>query len=171
MQFSSALLSTNLPILSWRPRARFLARKRLTHIHLSNFIRVSSFMLLYLHIIHRRLTSSKDNRLLVLDLLSIHLIRNIHGSTIISFHPNLNLPTTTAQFLHERIRFAGKLISQLCCCSAESFEISGHSVYWQSIFQKSPDPTFILLTFVWHAMYAWDEALEDIYEHICSLVS
>jgi len=56
-------------------------------------------------------TTSKDSRLLVLDLLSVHLIRNINGSTIISFHPTLNLPTTTAPFLHERIRFAGELIS------------------------------------------------------------
>ena len=55
--------------------------------------------------------TSKDSRLLVLDLLSVHLIRNINGSTIISFHPSLNLPTTTAPFLHERIRFAGELIS------------------------------------------------------------
>jgi hypothetical protein len=55
--------------------------------------------------------ASEDNRLLVFDLLSVHLIRNINGSTIISFHPSLNLPTTTAPFLHERIRFAGELIS------------------------------------------------------------
>ncbi|KIM41617.1 hypothetical protein M413DRAFT_72019 [Hebeloma cylindrosporum] len=100
---------------------------------------------------HSPLVLHSNNRLLVLDLLSVHLIRNVNGSTIISFHPSLNLPTTTARFLHERIRFAGQ------------------SVYWQNIFQKSPDPTFVLLTFVWHAMYAWDEALENLYEHICSL--
>ena len=61
--------------------------------------------------------------------------------------------------------------AQLCRCPAESSEISGQSVYWQSIFQKTHDPTFVLLTFVWHAMYAWDEALENLYDHICSLVS
>jgi len=44
-------------------------------------------------------------------------------------------------------------------------------VYWQSMFQKSQDPTLVLLTFIWHAMYAWDEALENLYEHICSLES
>lgn len=44
----------------------------------------------------------------MLDLLSVHLIRNVAGSTIISYHPSLNLPTTTAQFLQERIRFSGK---------------------------------------------------------------
>lgn len=51
------------------------------------------------------------------------------------------------------------------------FTITGQSVYWQSIFQNSPDPTFVLLTYLWHAMYGWDEALEDLYVHICSLVS
>jgi len=94
-----------------------------------------------------------NKRLLVLDLLSVHLIRNINGSTIISFHPTLNIPATTAPFLHERIRFAGQ------------------SVYWQSMFQKSQDPTLVLLTFIWHTMYAWDEALDHLYEHICSLES
>ena len=48
-----------------------------------------------------------DKRLLVLDLLSVHLVRNINGSTIISYHPSMNIPATTAKFLHERIRFAG----------------------------------------------------------------
>jgi len=46
----------------------------------------------------------------------------------------------------------------------------GQSVYWQKIFQVSPDPTFVLLVFIWHALYAWDEALQDLYTHICSLV-
>ncbi|KAL0068934.1 hypothetical protein AAF712_003927 [Marasmius tenuissimus] len=87
---------------------------------------------------------------LVLDLLSVHLIRNVEGNTIISYHHS-GPDATSAQYLHERIRFAGQ------------------SVYWQSIFQKSPDPTFVLLTFIWHAMYAWDEALETLYNHICWL--
>jgi len=52
-----------------------------------------------------------------------------------------------------------------------TYLIPGQSVYWQSMFQKSQDPTLVLLTFIWHAMYAWDEALENLYEHICSLVS
>ncbi|KAJ7481580.1 hypothetical protein FB451DRAFT_1338315 [Mycena latifolia] len=85
---------------------------------------------------------------LILDLLAVHLIRSTDGNTIISYHSNDN-DTTSATYLHERIRFAGQ------------------SVYWQSIFQKSPDPTFVLLTFIWHAMYAWDESLELLYSHIC----
>ncbi|TFK29544.1 hypothetical protein FA15DRAFT_664093 [Coprinopsis marcescibilis] len=92
-----------------------------------------------------------SGRLLVLDLLSVHLIRRKSGSVIISFHPNLDLPTTTAPYLHERIRFAGQ------------------SVYWQNIFKSSTDPTFVLLTYLWHALYAWDEALENLYTHICHL--
>jgi hypothetical protein len=49
----------------------------------------------------------KGGRQLVLDLLSVHLIRHVDGSTIISFHPEIDHPTTTAAYLHERIRFAG----------------------------------------------------------------
>ena len=55
--------------------------------------------------------------------------------------------------------------------SKKMFPFIGQSVYWQSIFQKSPDPTFVLLTFIWHALYAWDEALEALYNHICTIVS
>ena len=47
------------------------------------------------------------DRLLHLDLLAVHLIRNVNGSTIISYHPTMALPTTTAEFFHQRIRFAG----------------------------------------------------------------
>ena len=54
-----------------------------------------------------------DKRLLVLDLLSVHLVRNINGSTIISYHPSMNIPATTAKFLHERIRFAGTFQAKL----------------------------------------------------------
>ncbi|KAJ6612791.1 hypothetical protein B0H10DRAFT_1806903 [Mycena sp. CBHHK59/15] len=89
-----------------------------------------------------------NDHYLILDLLAIHLIRSTDGNTIISYHNHEN-DTTSATYLHERIRFAGQ------------------SVYWQNIFQKSPDPTFVLLTFIWHAMYAWDESLELLYAHIC----
>ncbi|EKM78431.1 hypothetical protein AGABI1DRAFT_129541 [Agaricus bisporus var. burnettii JB137-S8] len=89
--------------------------------------------------------------LLVLDFLSVHMIRNSKGSTIISYHPSLALPTTKAHDLHQRI------------------ELAGRSVYWQKMFQISSDPTFVMLIFLWHAMYAWDEAMENLYTHICNL--
>ncbi|KAG7445230.1 uncharacterized protein BT62DRAFT_897935 [Guyanagaster necrorhizus] len=93
---------------------------------------------------------SGDGCSLVLDLLAVHLIRNVEGNTLISYH-NSDREATSAPYLHERIRFAGQ------------------SVYWQNIFQRSSDPTFVLLTFIWHAVYAWDEALEALYAHICWL--
>ncbi|KAF8623759.1 hypothetical protein AX15_006201 [Amanita polypyramis BW_CC] len=96
-----------------------------------------------------RLQSNKKE--LVQDLLSVHLVRNIAGSTIISFHTNIGRYSTEAKYLHERIRFAGQ------------------SVYWQKMLERTDDPTFLMLIFVWHAMYAWDEALQDLYQHICHL--
>ncbi|KAJ3779004.1 hypothetical protein FB446DRAFT_711796 [Lentinula raphanica] len=101
-----------------------------------------------------RIGQGEGAYMLALDLLSVHLIRRNDGlgSTIISYHDR-DENATSAPYLHERIRFAGQ------------------SVYWQSIFQKSPDPTFVLLTFIWHAMYAWDEALEKLYGHICGMES
>ena len=72
-------------------------------LHSSLFLILSVYFFLILTLI-------VDNRCLVLDLLSVHLIRNINGSTIISYHPTLNNPTTTAKFLHERIRFAGSTV-------------------------------------------------------------
>lgn len=52
-------------------------------------------------------TLDTADKQLVLDLMSVHFIRKEHGSTIISYHPSLALPTTTAEYLHKRIRFAG----------------------------------------------------------------
>jgi len=100
---------------------------------------------------HTPLVLASHGRRLVLDLLSVHLIRKRIGSVLISYHPTKDIPITTARYLHERIRFAGQ------------------SVYWQSIFQNSPDPTFVLLTFIWHTVYAWDEALEALYNYICAI--
>lgn len=109
----------------------------------------------YVHLHERpRCSANLSTEQLVLDLLSVHLIRNKEDTTIISYHPNMpHHPITKAKYLRDRIRYAGQ------------------SVYWQMIFQKSPDPTFVLLTFVWHTLYAWDEALEHLYGHICWLVS
>ena len=113
-----------------------------------------------------------DKRHLRLDMLSVHLIRNITGSTIISYHPKMKFPTTTAVFFHQHIQLAGGLIATNAIINTDDqFSLStGHSVYWQNIFQKSSNPTFVLLIFIWHAIYAWGEALERLYEHICHLV-
>ena len=98
------------------------------------------------------IAESGDN-ILLRDLLSIHMVRSIHGSTIISYHASPESESTSAKNLQSRIRLAGK------------------SVYWTNIFNNSRDPTFVLLTILWHAMYSWDEALSCLYEHITDQVS
>ena len=80
------------------------------------------------------------------------MIRSPLGSTIISYHPDPEWRTTSAKVLHSRIKLAGD------------------SVYWQNIFRKASDPTFILLTILWHCLYTWDQALEELYKHISWLV-
>lgn len=82
------------------------------------------------------LKSTTQDKSLVMDLLCIHLIRNVNGNTIVSFHPDKKR-STSAAYLQQRIRFAGR------------------SVYWQNIFKRHQDPTFVLLTFLWHCLYAW----------------
>ncbi|KAF8873988.1 hypothetical protein BD779DRAFT_1568096, partial [Infundibulicybe gibba] len=94
-----------------------------------------------------------SQRILLIDLMAIHLVRHHKSSTLISYHPPPEWFTTSASYLHSRVRFAGQ------------------SVYWQSIFRQSPDPTFLLLSMLWYALYAWDESLESLYNHLCSLES
>ncbi|KAF7440188.1 hypothetical protein PC9H_000532 [Pleurotus ostreatus] len=98
-------------------------------------------------------TIDGEHRILLLDLLAVHFIRDAESSTIISYHPNLEQTEegTGARHLSRRIRLAGQ------------------SVYWQNLFSKSPDPTFVLVTYLWHALYAWDEALETLYQYVCYL--
>ncbi|KAF9441724.1 hypothetical protein P691DRAFT_544412 [Macrolepiota fuliginosa MF-IS2] len=75
-------------------------------------------------------------QLIIRDFLFVHLIRSSEGNTIISYHPTLQSPTTTttAKYLHQRIRAAGQ------------------NVYWQSVIRKSPDPAVVLLIFFRHAI-------------------
>ncbi|KZP22947.1 hypothetical protein FIBSPDRAFT_469777 [Athelia psychrophila] len=94
---------------------------------------------------------SSSGKVLRQDLLALHMIRSPQGSTIISYHPDSEWQTTSAKVLHSRIASAGR------------------SVYWQNIFQTASDPTFILLTILWHALYSWDQALEQLYVQILDL--
>jgi hypothetical protein len=71
---------------------------------------------------------------------------------MISYHPDHEWRMTTARDLQSRVRLIGE------------------SVYWQHIFRKSKDSTFLLVAILWHSMYAWDQALETLYSHISSLV-
>ena len=85
---------------------RFLVHIKLIRDRLSYYTQVCFSSYLSIPFSHSDF-NIVDQCLLVLDLLSVHLVRNINGSTIISYHPTLNIPTTSAKYLHERIRFAG----------------------------------------------------------------
>ena len=94
---------------------------------------------------------------MVLDLLSVHLVRNINGSTIISYHPSSNIQATTAQILHERIRIAGA--SKLIINFHSLIQPPGQSLHWKGMIQKSQDPTLVLYysygTLCMHGMRPW----------------
>jgi len=81
------------------------------------------------------------------------MIREFPSSTVISYHPDHEGHATITKGLHAR------------------FRLIGGSVYWQNIFSQCADPTFLFLSILWHAVYAWDEALETLYAHISTLVS
>jgi hypothetical protein len=87
-----------------------------------------------------------------MDLLAIHMIREEKTSTIISYHPESARYRTSAERLHSLMLLVGE------------------SVYWQDIFSKSKDPTFLLLAMLWYALYGWDESLESLHNHVTSLV-
>ncbi|KAG6841075.1 hypothetical protein C0991_002168 [Blastosporella zonata] len=89
------------------------------------------------------------DRILLPDLLSLHMVRSHMNSTIISYHPGQEHRSTTAASLHSRLHAAG------------------HSVYWSSMFAQYDDPTFVFLSLLWYALYAWDETLEVLYSHLC----
>src|ERR1700691_4224195 len=89
----------------------------------------------------------------MLDEMAIHMVRLPTSSTILSYHAKADWYTTTAEELHKLVRLAGQ------------------SVYWKKIFTRANDPTLLLLTFLWHAIYSWDEALSSLYIHMQSLVS
>lgn len=95
--------------------------------------------------------STSDGRMLFIDLLAIHMVRNVEGNTIISYHPESTGDRTSAKHLHSLIQLVGE------------------SVYWQEIFKASKDPTFFFLVILWYAIYAWDESLDLLYHYIGKL--
>ncbi|KAF9462507.1 hypothetical protein BDZ94DRAFT_1322516 [Collybia nuda] len=99
------------------------------------------------------LSIRSSDRILFSDLLALHMVRSSSTSTIISYHPGADHRTTSAETLHARLNAAGR------------------SVYWNTIFANNDDPTFVFLVLLWYALYAWDEAFEVLYKHICWLES
>lgn len=95
--------------------------------------------------------SLHDGRMLFIDLLAIHMVRDVKENTIISYHPESTWNRTSAKHLHSLIQLVGE------------------SVYWKKIFHQSKDPTFLLLAILWYALYAWDESLDLLYRHVGEL--
>ncbi|OAX34434.1 hypothetical protein K503DRAFT_774540 [Rhizopogon vinicolor AM-OR11-026] len=91
--------------------------------------------------------------MLFIDLLAIHMVRDVETSTIISYHPESTWCRTSAKRLHQLMLLVGG------------------SVYWQIIFSKTKDPTFLFLAILWYALYAWDESFELLYNHVSGLES
>ncbi|KAF8811269.1 hypothetical protein BYT27DRAFT_7134272 [Phlegmacium glaucopus] len=91
--------------------------------------------------------------ILVTELLALHVVRSPDSSTIISYHPTAEHRATPAADMHARMHSMGR------------------SVYWSRMFKEERDPTLVVLGLLWYAIYAWDEALETLYAHICSLES
>jgi hypothetical protein len=96
-------------------------------------------------------TNQVATTLLITDFLAIHVIRAPQNSTLITYH-SADTQATSAETLHDRIYYAGA------------------SVYWNKLYTQASDPTFILVAALWYALYAWDQALDVLYVHICALV-
>ncbi|KAG1741655.1 cora-like Mg2+ transporter protein-domain-containing protein [Suillus lakei] len=94
---------------------------------------------------------SAGDDMLFIDLLAIHMIRGVKENTIISYHPESTLRPTSAKHLHSLMQLVGE------------------SVYWQKIFSKSKDPTFLFLAILWYALYAWDESFDLLYRYVSHL--
>ncbi|KAH0834812.1 hypothetical protein J3R83DRAFT_10421 [Lanmaoa asiatica] len=94
-----------------------------------------------------RVSISKQ-KILLQDLLAIHMVRGTSANTIISYHHHSELQKTTAKRLQSLV------------------QRTGDSVYWSKIYGKSRDPTFVFLAILWYALYAWDESFEVLYAHL-----
>jgi hypothetical protein len=81
------------------------------------------------------------------------MVRSPESSTLITYHPPFETRGADAETLHARICYAGA------------------SVYWSKLYAQAADPTFVVVATLWYALYAWDQSLETLYQHICSLVS
>ncbi|KAG1821820.1 cora-like Mg2+ transporter protein-domain-containing protein, partial [Suillus subaureus] len=100
---------------------------------------------------HSPQMSLLDGRMFFIDLLAIHMVRDVKENTIISYHPESAGRRTSAKHLCRLIQLVGE------------------SVYWQKIFSQSKDPTFLFLAILWYALYAWDESLDLLYRHVIDL--
>ena len=92
---------------------------------------------------------------------------------------------TTAETMHKRVLLAGRsvywsglfggkaqeVVNEVIQSGKGEEDTSKDEKREELDFGDDPDPTFVLLSFFWYAVYAWDESLEGLYSHVCELVS
>ncbi|TFK23317.1 hypothetical protein FA15DRAFT_468962 [Coprinopsis marcescibilis] len=98
---------------------------------------------------------TSNNHLLLPDLVSVHLDQSHGTNTVISYHPSVKFPTTTAKEMNARFNLAGEMCNN----------------YWKRNLHLSSDasPVVPLLLFFWYAVYSWDEAAQSLDEHLLNL--
>ncbi|OJA16735.1 hypothetical protein AZE42_07557 [Rhizopogon vesiculosus] len=104
-----------------------------------------------------------DGDVLFIDLLAIHMVRD-KESTIISYHPEPTPIHRHHSTLESSSISSAKRLHSL-------MRLVGDSVYWQSIFSKSDDPTLLFVAVLWYALYTWDETLESLHNYVMPLES
>ena len=136
------------------------------HLYCSDPVRICSSTEEYANV------GGVDNKLLCLDLLAIHMVRNPNSSTIISYHHDIK-GSTSAEDLFTRLKLVGRSVYWLVLSTSRKWEylLNEEDDFRQNIVRGSTDPTFVFLALLWSALYAWDEALEYLYSHFCWLVS
>jgi len=100
------------------------------------------------------------NEQLSIDTLALHLIREPNGATLICMQPPNN-PYVNRELPSER---PGKYLHKLLL-------LAGTGVYWGNIFHTNRDPIFACIIALWYPLYAWDEAMEALHNHIRFLES
>ena len=136
------------------------------HLYCSDPVRICSSTEEYANV------GGVDNKLLCLDLLAIHMVRNANHSTIISFHHDVE-GSISAEDLFTRLKLVGRSVYWLVLSNSLKwgYLLNEKDNFRQNIVRNSMDPTFVFLALLWSALYAWDEALEYLYSHFCWLVS
>ena len=86
--------------------------------------------------------SSSPAKILISDLLTLHMVCSPKSSTLITYHPPSE---TRGMTLHAHICYAGA------------------SVYWSKLYAQAADPTFVVVVMLWYALYAWDQSLKTLY--------
>ncbi|KAJ4474023.1 hypothetical protein C8J55DRAFT_518737 [Lentinula edodes] len=139
--------------------------------------------------------TSNPSKLLVLDLISLHVIRRkfvpeglpavdsdktLNGEAAYPFDRQESHDSTSGMNsyggISTIISYHLPSIPPFNTTSASTLHkrllAAGRSVYWSHIFQStvpSGDPTFVTLSLLWYPLYAWDEVLEVLLGEVAFL--